>query len=111
MTSPDGRPILAFASGAEWREWLAREHGVSEGVWIRMAKKATRIPSVTHDQAVEVIASGAMEPAGLVEIERARADGRWDDAYEPPSTATVPADLQLALDADAGAAAGEKLHN
>lgn len=48
----------------------------------------------------ELIAAGRMQPAGLREIERAKADGRWEAAYAPPSTATVPADLQAALDAN-----------
>jgi len=55
-------------------------------------------------KAEELMASGAMQPAGLAEVERARADGRWDAAYEPPSTATVPDDLRAALDADPAAA-------
>ena len=46
-----------------------------------------------------------MQPAGRREIERAKADGRWDAAYDPPSTATVPPDLQQALDANPPAAA------
>jgi uncharacterized protein YdeI (YjbR/CyaY-like superfamily) len=46
----------------------------------------------------EMIASGAMRPAGLREVERARADGRWDAAYDSPSTATVPDDLRGELD-------------
>ena len=41
-----------------------------------------------------------MQPAGLREVERAKADGRWDAAYEGARTATVPDDLQAALDAD-----------
>ncbi|HEX5910121.1 MAG TPA: YdeI/OmpD-associated family protein [Thermoleophilaceae bacterium] len=56
------------------------------------------------EKAEELIASGAMQPAGLAEVERAKADGRWDAAYEPPSTATVPGDLRAALDADPAAA-------
>ena len=40
-----------------------------------------------------------MLPAGLREVERARQDGRWEAAYSPASTSTVPADLQAALDA------------
>jgi uncharacterized protein YdeI (YjbR/CyaY-like superfamily) len=39
-----------------------------------------------------------MKPAGLAEIERAKADGRWDAAYDSPTTATVPDDLRRALD-------------
>jgi uncharacterized protein YdeI (YjbR/CyaY-like superfamily) len=38
-----------------------------------------------------------MKPAGLREVERAKADGRWDAAYDAPSTATVPEDLRRAL--------------
>lgn len=40
-----------------------------------------------------------MRPAGLAEIERAKADGRWDDAYPRHSSRAVPADLQAALEA------------
>jgi uncharacterized protein YdeI (YjbR/CyaY-like superfamily) len=57
-----------------------------------------------RDFATALIESGAMEPAGLREVERATADGRWDAAYDAPSTATVPDDLQAALDADPAAA-------
>jgi uncharacterized protein YdeI (YjbR/CyaY-like superfamily) len=45
-----------------------------------------------------------MTPAGLREVEAARADGRWDAAYASPSRATVPEDLRAALDATPGAA-------
>ena len=39
-----------------------------------------------------------MKAAGLVQIEQARVDGRWEAAYEPQSSATVPDDLQRELD-------------
>jgi len=39
-----------------------------------------------------------MNTAGLREVERAKADGRWDAAYEGQSTATVPDDLQRELE-------------
>jgi uncharacterized protein YdeI (YjbR/CyaY-like superfamily) len=55
--------------------------------------------------ALALIEAGRMEPAGLHEVERAQADGRWDAAYDAPSTATVPDDLQAALDAAPEAAA------
>ena len=55
-------------------------------------------------KAQELIASGAMRPAGLAEVERAKADGRWDAAYDAPSTASVPDDLQAELDRDPEAA-------
>ena len=54
--------------------------------------------------ATALIEAGRMQPAGLREVERARADGRWDAAYDAPSTATVPDDLRAALDASPAAA-------
>ena len=47
-----------------------------------------------------LIEEGRMQPAGLAEIERAKADGRWDAAYAGPATAEVPADLAAALAAE-----------
>jgi uncharacterized protein YdeI (YjbR/CyaY-like superfamily) len=47
----------------------------------------------------ELIAEGRMRPGGLREVERAQEDGRWDEAYDSPSTATVPDDFQDALEA------------
>jgi uncharacterized protein YdeI (YjbR/CyaY-like superfamily) len=57
-----------------------------------------------RDFATALIEAGQMEPAGLREVERAKADGRWDAAYDGPSTATVPDDLQAALDREPAAA-------
>lgn len=42
-------------------------------------------------------AQGRMLPAGRAAVEAARADGRWDAAYAPPSEAEVPADLAAAV--------------
>ena len=39
-----------------------------------------------------------MKAAGLREVERAKADGRWDAAYDSPRTANVPEDLQRELE-------------
>ena len=51
-----------------------------------------------------LIEQGRMRAAGQAEIDRAKADGRWDAAYRQ-SGAEVPADLQRALDASPAAAA------
>jgi uncharacterized protein YdeI (YjbR/CyaY-like superfamily) len=56
-------------------------------------------------KATALIASGAMKPAGLAEIERAKRDGRWERAYDSPARATVPDDLAAALTRNARAAA------
>ncbi|MEO7497806.1 MAG: YdeI/OmpD-associated family protein [Massilia sp.] len=60
---------------------------------------------INRDKALAYIEQGKMQPSGMAEIERARKDGRWDAAYDAASVATVPADLQAALDADPAAAA------
>jgi uncharacterized protein YdeI (YjbR/CyaY-like superfamily) len=49
-------------------------------------------------------ASGRMRPSGLAEVEAAKADGRWDAAYESQKRATVPPDLAAALAASPRAA-------
>ena len=56
-----------------------------------------------RDRAGALVAAGRMRPAGAAEIERAHADGRWEAAYPGQSAATVPDDLQRALDADLAA--------
>ena len=48
--------------------------------------------------------AGRMQPAGIAEVERAKADGRWDRAYQSQRNAEVPPDLQAALDANPQAA-------
>jgi uncharacterized protein YdeI (YjbR/CyaY-like superfamily) len=53
---------------------------------------------INRQKVTELIERGAMKPAGLREVERARADGRWDAAYDSPSTATVPEDLLRELE-------------
>jgi uncharacterized protein YdeI (YjbR/CyaY-like superfamily) len=59
----------------------------------------------------ELIAAGRMLPAGLAEIEKAKADGRWEAAYAGPATIEVPADLTAALEANPKAAAFFKTLN
>jgi uncharacterized protein YdeI (YjbR/CyaY-like superfamily) len=50
-----------------------------------------------REHVARLIAAGEMHPAGLAAVEAAKADGRWDRAYDPPSTVGVPEDLQAAL--------------
>lgn len=59
---------------------------------------------INREKAERLIAEGRMRAGGLREIERAKEDGRWEDAYDSPSTATVPDDFQAALDAEPAAA-------
>jgi uncharacterized protein YdeI (YjbR/CyaY-like superfamily) len=53
----------------------------------------------------QLIAEGRMRPPGLAEVERAKADGRWADAYAGQASIEVPDDLRAALAASPDAAA------
>ena len=55
--------------------------------------------------AERLISEGRMHAAGIAEVERARADGRWDAAYHGAATIEVPDDLAAALDAQPAAKA------
>jgi len=61
--------------------------------------------AVNRATALRLIDARRMAPAGLAQVQAAQADGRWDAAYAPASQASVPADLQQALDADPAARA------
>ncbi|MQA27620.1 MAG: hypothetical protein GEU94_19645 [Micromonosporaceae bacterium] len=55
---------------------------------------------VNREKIEKLLADGRVRPAGMRQVEAAKADGRWDAAYDPQSAATVPEDLQTALDAN-----------
>ena len=66
--------------------------------------RRSRWSQVNTERVAELTAEGRMRPAGLAEVERAKADGRWERAYASPKNATVPEDLREALDAVPAAA-------
>ncbi|MGY1843804.1 YdeI/OmpD-associated family protein [Modestobacter sp. SYSU DS0875] len=153
MADDGDLPVLSFRTAADFDAWLAAEHDRAPGLFLKLARKSSGIPSITAAEAVEValchgwidgrsnrvddvwftvrytprrprsiwsqknvatvarlIAEGRMRPAGLAQVEAARADGRWDRAYAGPATITVPDDLAAALaQAPAAAAAFESL--
>ncbi len=119
----DGSSPIHFKSRAAFERWLDEHHAGATEVWVQIAKKASGIPSVSYEEAVEValcygwidgqmrsldkdfyvqrftprarrsrwsklnrekatrlIEAGAMKPAGLRQVERAKEDGRWDAA-------------------------------
>jgi uncharacterized protein YdeI (YjbR/CyaY-like superfamily) len=51
-----------------------------------------------------LIAEGRMQPPGLAEVERAKADGRWERAYDSPASASLPDDLKAELASNKAAA-------
>ena len=50
----DEKPVMTFALKSAWANWLNKNHGTSSGVWLRIAKRASGIESVSYDEAVEV---------------------------------------------------------
>jgi len=137
-----------FATARAWETWLKKQHAVSDGLWLLIARAGVTPGSVSYAEALDValcygwidgqkrslddthwlqrftprrarstwskvnrekvarlIEQGRMQPAGQREIDRARADGRWDQAYDSPRHAAVPDDLRAALDASPAAAA------
>ncbi len=134
-------PVIHFESALAWETWLAEQHPISPGLWLKIAKKESGLATVTYAEALDValcygwidgqkgafdatfwlqlftprrpqsrwseinrdkatalMEKGLMRPAGLREVERAKADGRWDAAYPSRGTMSVPDDLQAALD-------------
>lgn len=60
----------------------------------------SRWSQINCANAERLIAAKRMRPAGSEQVRAAKEDGRWEAAYEPQSRATVPEDLQRALDAN-----------
>jgi uncharacterized protein YdeI (YjbR/CyaY-like superfamily) len=58
---------------------------------------------INVDNVARLIRQGRMTEYGLAEVEKAKADGRWQRAYKSAKDMQVPADLQAAIDADAEA--------
>jgi uncharacterized protein YdeI (YjbR/CyaY-like superfamily) len=81
--------------------WIdAQKRGESETAWLQRfmprAKKSIW-SKINTEKALALIASGRMTSAGLDEVVRAKQDGRWEAAYEPASTAKIPADFEAEL--------------
>jgi uncharacterized protein YdeI (YjbR/CyaY-like superfamily) len=79
----------------------------SEEAWLQkfVPRSAKSVWSkINREKALALIASGEMKPAGLEAIENAKNNGRWESAYDSPRGATVPDDLQAALDKNLQAA-------
>jgi uncharacterized protein YdeI (YjbR/CyaY-like superfamily) len=67
-------------------------------------RRSSRWSQRNQEKVAALIEAGEMQPRGLAEIERAKADGRWDAAYPGRAGMTVPDDLQAALDREPAAA-------
>jgi uncharacterized protein YdeI (YjbR/CyaY-like superfamily) len=87
--------------------WIDGQKGrYDDEHWVQRFTPRTprsRWSKINCARAGALIVAGRMRPAGLAEVERAKADGRWEAAYDGQRTATVPEDLQRALDASPAA--------
>ena len=63
-----------------------------------------RWSKINREKVEALFEEGKIRPTGLAEVEAAKADGRWEAAYEGQRTAKVPPDLQRELDANPAAA-------
>jgi uncharacterized protein YdeI (YjbR/CyaY-like superfamily) len=68
-------------------------------------RRRSRWSKTNTEHIARLLRDRRMRPAGMKEVQAAKADGRWEAAYEAASRATVPEDLQAALDANPAAAA------
>ena len=66
-------------------------------------KRGSKWSANNCKRVLALIEAGNLRPAGLAEVEAAKADGRWDNAYAPASEAQVPDDLAAALAANPAA--------
>lgn len=84
-----------------WIDGQSKSEG-SETYLQRFGKRKPRSlwSKVNRGHIERLTAAGKMRPAGLAEVERAKADGRWDAAYSSPGKATVPDDFARALAKD-----------
>ncbi|MEU1888414.1 YdeI/OmpD-associated family protein [Micromonospora sp. WMMD987] len=89
-----------------WIDGQARKRD-QESSWIRFTPRRPRSSWSQRNVAnvARLEEQGRMRPAGRAAVAAARADGRWDAAYAPPSESEVPADLLAAIAADPAAQA------
>jgi uncharacterized protein YdeI (YjbR/CyaY-like superfamily) len=101
----DPSPGLVYADAVEvglcfgWIDGQGRKHDDVSSLVRFTPRRARSVWSrINTERAERLIAEGRMRPAGLAEVERAKADGRWAAAYEPSSTAAIPEDFLAALE-------------
>jgi uncharacterized protein YdeI (YjbR/CyaY-like superfamily) len=52
--NPGEVPVMLFEESQDWAAWLDQNYGASSGVWLRLAKKASDMQSVSYGEALEV---------------------------------------------------------
>jgi uncharacterized protein YdeI (YjbR/CyaY-like superfamily) len=78
-------PIRLFATQAAWADWLEKYHRKSRGLWLRLAKKGSRLQSITYSQALEVaLCYGWIDGQKRAENEQA-----WLQRFVPRSAKSI----------------------
>ncbi|GGY59410.1 hypothetical protein GCM10010363_46020 [Streptomyces omiyaensis] len=88
--------------------WIDGQKAKFDDLWwlqrFTPRRRNSRWSKINRDKAAALTAQGRMRPPGRAEVDRAKADGRWEAAYDSARTITVPDDLAAALAADPAAA-------
>lgn len=102
-----GQPTLTYEQALEsalCHGWIdGQKQTESEEYWLqRFTRRSAKSiwSRLNKDRAEALIAAGRMLPSGMLEIEKAKEDGRWEAAYTSASNSVVPDDLRAALDAN-----------
>ncbi len=90
---------VALCSGWIDGQKRAEDHGVWQQKFTPRRNKSIW-SKINREKALALMDAGRMKAPGLAEIERAKADGRWEAAYDSSRVADVPSDFQAALDAN-----------
>jgi uncharacterized protein YdeI (YjbR/CyaY-like superfamily) len=107
-----GRQVLSHAGALEealcwgWIDGQARPYDDSS--WLQRyspRRPRSKWSKRNCEIARQLIRDGRMQPAGRAQIVAAKADGRWDAAYDSPANAVVPDDFIKALRRHKGATA------
>jgi uncharacterized protein YdeI (YjbR/CyaY-like superfamily) len=89
--------------------WIDGQRRAHDASWFLQRftprRPRSRWSKINTEHVARLTAAGRMRPAGLAQVEAARADGRWAAAYAGQRVAEVPDDLRAALDANPAAAA------
>ena len=91
----------ALEAALAWGWIDSQKQRLDETAWLqRFTPRTPRSPwsRINRAKAEDLIASGRMEVPGLVEVDRAKRDGRWERAYAGAKSSTVPSDLAAALE-------------
>jgi uncharacterized protein YdeI (YjbR/CyaY-like superfamily) len=92
--------VQAIDAALAWGWIDSQKRALDKTAWLqRFSRRSAKSPwsKINREKAEALIASGAMQKAGMAEVERAKADGRWERAYDGARSAAVPDDLAVAL--------------